>query len=212
MQIVNKYGQTAPGTADGRPWSIWKGRTMGLIGMLTATAILFWATLAGIPCLAGEGGGRPPVSSGGLDRNVPVPGDAPPAGIDRVRAVPVLELGGEAGWRMAMQDGPVVREAAAGFTHGAPRRVAAVSLDRRVPAAQPTDREGLSVVGVLGVVGELRHAFSHKDRMPQPNDGGAVRMVRLLRDSVFGKRISILSESGRIVENEPFLVGLSFTH
>jgi hypothetical protein len=68
------------------------------------------------------------------------------------------------------------------------------------------------MIGVLGAVGELRHAFSRKDRLSQPNDGGTARVVRLLRDSVFGKRITILSESGRIAENDPYLVGLSFTH
>ena len=102
-------------------------------------------------------------------------------------------------------------EPAAGSGHGAIRPGPAVSLDRRVPAAQVTDREGLSIVGVLGVVNELRHVFSGQDR-ERPRDAGAARVVRTLRDSVFGKRISILSESGRISENEPFLVGLSFTH
>ncbi|HEY5996898.1 MAG TPA: hypothetical protein VIU29_07740 [Candidatus Deferrimicrobiaceae bacterium] len=182
---------------------------MRVIGMLAAATILSWATLAGAPCLAGEGSGRRPVSTAAPDRFASIPNEAQAAGADRVRAIPILELSG----RMVMQGDPFVREtAAAGSRQTVPGRIAAVSLDRRVPAAQVTDREGLSVVGVAGVLGELRHAFSRKDRMPQPDDGGAARMVRLLRDSVFGKRISILSESGRIAENEPFLVGLSFTH
>jgi hypothetical protein len=130
--------------------------------------------------------------------------------IRHLAAAAVLVLAIVSGTHCFAEAGGESRLASSGTERGA-HSSPAVSLDRRVPAAQVTDREGLSLIGVLGVVGELRHAFSRKE-VEQPGGNGVTRMFRTLRDSVFGKRISILSESGRMVENDPCLVGFSFTH
>lgn len=152
-------------------------------------AVLFLAAMSWGSCPAGESAG-----SAGLR---PTPGRS---------AESILPHGPDtASGRIATPPGEAVRAADNAGSAAPP----AVSLDRRVPAAQPHDREGLSLVGVLGAVGELRHAFTG-DR--EAGGDGLVRLVRMLRDSVLRKRVSILSESGRLSESEPYLVGLSFTH
>lgn len=150
--------------------------------------VLITCVPAASSCLAGEGQERGPVR---INTEYRLPAQAEAA----IRPMP------DAADLRSMRP-TVARTSSAG---------PAVSLDRRVPAAQVTDKEGFSLVGLLGVVGELRHAFSRKDR-EQPQAEGVARVVRTLRDSVFGKRPTILSESGQVSENEPFLVGLSFTH
>lgn len=176
---------------------------MGAIRHLAAAAVLVLATVSASSGFAEDGAPRRsaslalPVGNGSLSvagNMVPDAGGFPEARLTKpatTRAAIVEPVSGPA--REAIRPAP------------------AVSLDRRVPAAQVTDREGLSLVGLVAVVGELRHAFSPGEA-DRSRDEGLARVMRTVRDSVFGKRISILSESGRIVENDPFLVGVSFTH
>lgn len=191
---------------------------MGAIRHLAATAAVL--VLASVSCPTGFAGGAPDIrvaSLGNADRNGTLSVNVKPLAPGRMRAVPVLSLGGNAGWNMlshadaSAKEAAVASDPAVGSGNGALRPSPAVSLDRRVPAAQVNDPEGISLIGLLGMVSELRHAFSPRAQ-EHPRDEGVARVVRTLRDSVFGKRITILSESGRIEENEPCLVGLSFTH
>ncbi len=187
---------------------------MGAIRHLAAAAFLVLAAVSSAPGFAEEGVESRLASLGNSERTGYLQNDAAPA--DTLRRLAMNPAPG-VGCDLLMQADLAARQASSAVETavGSGRRPIcpspAVSLDRRVPAAQVSDPEGLSLIGVMGVVGELRHAFSRKSS-GEPGDGGVARVVRTLRDSVFGKRISILSESGRMVENDPYLVGLSFTH
>jgi hypothetical protein len=188
---------------------------MGAIRHLAAAAVMVLFTVSGAPCLAGEAADLRLASLGYFDGNGANPIGELSAAPARKRPAAWLQATLDAGWSLRVpEDDPGLPGGiapVAGSAPGARRPAPAVSLDPRVPAAQPTDRKGISLIGVAGVVGELRHAFS-RNTGEQPADQGVSRLVRTLRDSVFGKRISILSESGRISENNPCLVGFSFTH
>jgi hypothetical protein len=185
---------------------------METIRRLAATLLLV-AAVAVSPCFAGVEVESRLASLGTPDRDG---GFAPGASLDlpnRACDAAHLRLDDAFGWTVASRIDQVEQqaEAEARALAASHRPCPAVSLDRRVPAAQPTDPEGVTLIGVAGVVGELRHAFTARER--EPARGGVMAQVaRTLRESVFGKRISVLSESGRIAENDPFLVGVSFTH